>query len=167
MGDGGVDFILDQLVPANISGGHPPEIEIVEQTFANIDTPETENHLLMIESSRYLVNQLKFDRTGDAKFNNTGNRLRGWLLGYMQRIAKHDFLEFNSRPYARLALHPLFNLHEFARDEDIRTAAQILLDYTMMKFAISSNRCRRVSPFRRHEYKINHQANERNYLYSD
>lgn len=146
LGEGGVDFILNTLVPVNISGGHPPELEIVEVTFLNIDIPETENHLLMIESSRYLINQLRLDRTGDIKFNNSRNGLSGWLLGYMQRIVKHDFLEFNSRPYQRHALHPLFNLHEFARDDEIRTASQMLLDYTMMKFAVSSNRGRRVSP---------------------
>jgi hypothetical protein len=171
----GVDFILDTLVPANISGGHPPEIEIVEQSFLNIDTPETENHLLMIESSRYLFNQLRLHRQlrlgrdGDPKFDNRRNGLSTWLVGYMQRIAKHDFLEFNSSPYQRLALHALLNLHEFARaeDEEIRTAAQILLDYTMMKCALSSNRGRRVSPFRRQQHRIAHQANWHNYLYVD
>ncbi len=71
----GVDFILNNLVPASLSGGHPPEIEIVEQSFLNFDTPETENHLLMIESSRYLFNQLRFDRRPrDATFNNDANR---------------------------------------------------------------------------------------------
>ncbi len=162
------NFILDELVPAHMSGGHPPEIEIVEVTFLNLDIPETENHLLMIESSRYLINQLLHDRTGDSKYDNSenGNGLSSWLLGYMQTIAKHDFLEFNSRPYARLALHPLYNLHEFARDEPIRTAAQILLDYTMVKFAVSSNRGRRVSPYRRQQHRINHQANPRNDLYA-
>ncbi len=167
LGEGGVNFILDELVPGNIREGHPPEIEIVEVTFLNIDIPETENHLLMIESSRYLVNQLLHDRTGDAKYDNSANGLSRWLLGYMQTIAKHDFLEFNSRPYARLALHPLYNLHEFAREPEIRTAAQLLLDYTMMKFAVSSNRGRRVSPFRRLQHRINHQANVRNDLYAE
>ncbi|GIG88017.1 hypothetical protein [Plantactinospora endophytica] len=160
------NFLLDRLVPAHLSGGHPPEIEIVEVTFLNIDIPETENHLLMIESSRYLVNQLLHDRTGEARFDNSANGLTGWLLGYLQVLVKHDFLEFNSRPYARHALHPLFNLHEFARDEKIRTAAQIVLDYVMVKFAVSSNRGRRVSPYRRQQHRISHHANERNFLYA-
>src|SRR5689334_18312487 len=133
LGPNGVDFILQSLVPPSLVGGHPPAIEIVEQTFLNIDTPETENHLLMIESSRYLFNQLRFDRTQDRQFDNRGNGLMTWLLGYMQRIPQHDFLEFNSSPYARLSLHALLNLHEFARDAEIRTAAQILLDYSFMK----------------------------------
>ncbi len=88
-------------------------------TFLNIDIPETENHLLMIESSRYLVNQLLHDRSPhDPRFNNAANGLSGWLLGYRQIIARHDFLEFNSRSYARLSLHALYNLHEFARAGD-------------------------------------------------
>jgi hypothetical protein len=37
----------------------------------------------------------------------------------------------------------------------------------MMKFAVSSNRGRRVSPFRRLQHRINHQANVRNDLYAD
>lgn len=167
LGEGGVDFILDRLVPAAISGGHPPGIEIVEVTFLNIDIPETENHLLMIESSRYLVNQLRAERSDDARYDNSDNGLRKWLLGNMQRLAMHDFLEFNSRPYQRHALHPLYNLYEFARDQEVMTAAQMVLDYTMMKFAVSSNRGRRVAPFRRQQHRINHQANMRNFLYSE
>lgn len=171
-GQSGVDFILDKLVPAHMQGGHPPSIEIVPVTFADFPIPETENHLLMIESSRYLFNQLQFDRqvrqdfTPDPKFDNRANGLSDWLLGYMQVIARHDFLEFNASPYARLALHALLNLHDFARDREIRTAAQILLDYSFMKFALSSNRSRRVAPFRRQQHRIIHQANERNYLYA-
>jgi hypothetical protein len=167
LSDDDFNFILDELVPADISGGHPPEIEFFEVPVLNIGIPETENHLLMIESSRYLVNQLLHDRTGDSKYDNSANGLSSWLLGYMQTIAKHDFLEFNARPYARAALHPLYNLHEFAREEPIRTAAQILLDYAMVKFAVSSNRERRVSPYRRLQPRINHQANARNDLYAN
>jgi hypothetical protein len=160
------DFILDTLVPDHMSGGHSQEIEYYEVTFLQLDIPESENHLLMIESTRYLANQLLHDRSGDPRFDNNANGLTDWLLGYLQTIAKHDFLEFNSRPYARLSLHALLNLHEFARDATVRTAAQILLDYTMVKFAVSSSRGRRVSPFRRLQHRINHQDNVRNDLYA-
>lgn len=160
------DFILHTLIPNHMAGGHRPGIEYYEVTFLNIDVPETENHLLMIESCRYLNNQLLHDRNPYAAYDNVENGLRDWLLGYLQRVAKHDFLEFNSRPYARLALHSLFNLYEFARDAQLRTAAQVLLDYTMVKYAVSSNRVRRVSPFRRVQHRINHAANERNDLFA-
>ncbi|MEV4067843.1 tetratricopeptide repeat protein, partial [Nonomuraea dietziae] len=128
---------------------------IVEQS---VYVPETENHLLMIESTRYLVNQLLFERTGDEAYNNRTNGLTDWLLGHLQTFSKHDFLEFNSRPYSRLTMHAIMNLYEFDRDRDerIRTAAKILLDYVMAKFAVSSTRGRRISPFRRLQENINH-----------
>ena len=162
-----IDFIMRELIPDHMVGGHSPSVEIVEQSFLNLDTPETENHLLMIESSRYLNNQLKHDETPDPKFDNKANGLQAWLLGFMQTFLRHDFLEFNSRPYQRLALHPMLNLHEFARDPAMKRAAQMVLDYVMMKFALSSSRGRRVPPFRRLQHRINHQANIRNYLYSE
>jgi hypothetical protein len=168
-----IDFIMRELIPDHMVGGHSPSIEIVEQSFLNLDTPETENHLLMIESSRYLINQLKHEEqlkhgeTPDPKFDNKANGLQAWLLGFMQTFLRHDFLEFNSRPYQRLALHPMLNLYEFARDPAMKRAAQMVLDYVMMKFALSSSRGRRVPPFRRLQHRINHQANIRNYLYSD
>ena len=71
-----IDFIMSELMPDHMVGGHSPSIEIVEQSFLNIDTPETENHLLMIESSRYLINQLRHNQTPDPKFDNDANGLK-------------------------------------------------------------------------------------------
>jgi hypothetical protein len=111
--------------------------------------PESENHILMIESARYLVNQLFLDRTHDQRYNNTTNGQTGWLLGWLQTITQHDFLEFNARVYTRYSIHALLNLHEFARDAEVRTMAHNILDYTTVRFALSSNRFRRVNPYRR------------------
>ncbi|MEY8350900.1 hypothetical protein AALF16_21955 [Bacillus cereus] len=146
-----LDFLLRVLVPHHLVGGHDKTIESYIVKLEVV--PETENHMLMINSTRYLVNQIQFEKTGNQYYNNVQNGLKSWLLRYLQIIAKHDFLEFNSRPYQRLALHAIFNLNEFAKDPDIRTAAQIILDYVSMKFAVSNNRTRRIPPFRRlHEY---------------
>ncbi|MFE7584924.1 hypothetical protein ACFU5Y_25570, partial [Streptomyces gardneri] len=151
-----------------ISGPHTPLIEFLEAPVLGTNYSETENHLLMIESSRYLVNQILFQRTGDTLYDNKNNGLGTWLLHHaLQPVARHDFLEFNSRVYARLSLHSLLNLHEFAKEERIRTAAQILLDYTMTKFALSSTRGHRVAPFRRVQANINHQNNWFNNILSD
>lgn len=158
-----INFILRELVPNNLFGGHSLSTEEYDPGFLIPLVPETENHLLMIESTRYLVNQLQLERTGDQKYNNVTNGLRDWLLGFMQTISKHDFLEFNSRPYQRLSIHALLNLHEFG-DEKIKTAAQIILDYTMVKFAVSSSRQRRIAPFRRIQHRINHPDNANNDL---
>jgi hypothetical protein len=158
-----LDFILRELVPVDLFGPHSQLVEVVTGENPLLPAiPETENHLLMIESTRYLVNQLLLDRTGDQRFDNVANGLRDWLVGHLQMFAKHDFLEFNARPYQRLSVHVLFNLHEFARDESVRTAAEILLDYTMMKFAVSSNRQRRITPFRRKKERTSRADNEYN-----
>jgi hypothetical protein len=164
IGPQGVSYILNQLVPSDVLG--PLNSDDEGYSILGIDVPETENHLLMIESSRYLFNQLFHDIKAEDQYDNNKNGLTGWLLGFLQQSAMHDFMEFSARPYARFTLHVLLNLYEFARDEPLRTAAQVLLDYTMVKCALSSNRERRVNPFRRHQETINHQANPRNYLYS-
>jgi hypothetical protein len=178
LSDDDFNFILDSLVPSFIVG---TDISTFEKITLNIqvkvpiptmtpdipkEAPETENHMLLIGSTMYLMNQLFWDRnrTGNKKYNNGENGLTKWLLSYMQTIAKHDFMEFNARPYQRYSLHALFNLHEFARDIEIRTAAQILLDYTMVKFAISSNRQRRINPFRRLKENTNRADNPHNEL---
>jgi hypothetical protein len=166
LGTEGINHILNKLVPPEISGGHPEGIEWISSVPIIAEYPETENHLLMIESTRYLLNQRRFDQTQDGPLNNNTNGLTRWLLGYLQTMVQHDFLEFNARPYQRFALHPIFNLHEFAADLSIRLAAQHVLDYVMMKYAVSSNRLRRVAPFRRLQHRIDHQANERNYHFA-
>lgn len=164
--DDDLKFVLDRFIPSGLKGAHDPSHESY-RLFEFEEVPETENHLLMINSTKYLVNQLLFDRTGEKTYDNSGekgNGLANWLLHYMHTIAKHDFLEFNSRPYQRLSLHALLNLYEFGRDKSIRTAARILLDYTMMKFAVSSNRLRRINPFRRLKEFVNLPTNEHNHL---
>ncbi|MFJ3658251.1 tetratricopeptide repeat protein, partial [Streptomyces nigra] len=169
LSDEDFNWVMDNLVLAahdqgegrTITGAHTVDIEYLDDFVAIY--PETENHLLMIETSRYLINQLKNQSAGDV-YDNASNGLRAWLLKFLQVIAKHDFLEFSARPYARHSIHALLNLYEFAADDDIRTGAQVILDYAMVKCAISSNRCRRVAPFRRHQEQINHQNNEYNDL---
>ncbi|MGW5260801.1 hypothetical protein ACWEQG_07505 [Microbispora sp. NPDC004025] len=121
----------------------------------DIVLPETENHQLLIESARFLANQLLFERTGDPRYNSLDNGLTDWLLKFMHTIACHDFLEFNARPYQRYSLNALLNLYDFAKDHSIRTAAQILLDYATVKFAVSSSALRRIGPYRRLPRNIN------------
>jgi hypothetical protein len=188
--DGEMGFILHRLVPPGLSGGHDPNVMVVdldvdvdplaelgldavlsfvtpvgfltaggavafhitlqaaEEIFAH-GLPESENHILMIESCRYLVNQLMFERTGDPQYDNRAKGLTGWLLDYLRVIAQHDFLEFNARAYTRYSVHALLNLHEFAKDRELRTIIANILDYQTVKFALSSTRYRRVGPYRR------------------
>ena len=127
-----------------------------------VDVSETENHILNVTSSQYLANQLVYQAYGCgsalaaqyaadscATFDNTRNGLTDWLRQQLQVIAKYDFLEYNARVYQRYSMSSLFNLYDFAQDASIRRGAQIVLDWTTMKFALSSNDLRRAGPFRR------------------
>jgi hypothetical protein len=113
--------------------------------------PETENHLLMINTSRYLTNQIIIDANPDDVhfFVDDQREVKDWLLKRMQSIATGDFLEYNARPYQRYSIIALLNLHDFANDDDLVTATRIVLDLATAKFAAGSDGARRVVPFRR------------------
>src|SRR5262249_32087956 len=76
--------------------------------------PETENHIWMTESSRYLVNNILFDKTGDPKFDNDKNGMTDWVLEGLRGFLVDDFYEFNSRPYAPLIYGAIQNLADFS-----------------------------------------------------
>ena len=121
---------------------------------ASANIPETENHLLMINSSKYLKNQqiivdLGWDSDGAARYRQDQLALRAWLLSHMQRYVTREFIEYNSRPYHRLSIVALLNIADFANDDDLRTGAHIVLDYTTAKFDVGSSQGRRFVPFRR------------------
>lgn len=160
------DAILYGLLARHTKGGSSKVHKVVhlcgrQLPFFPID--ETENHLLMIETSRYLTNVLMSRPNPnvqppvkplyDSDLDNHANGLRDWLLDYLQQFLKHDFWEFNSRPYQRLPALALQNLYEFAPDDEIRKAARIVLDYLSAKFAVSGNALRRAVPFRRRAEK--------------
>ena len=121
----------------------------------DVAIPETENHRLMIEASKYLTNDAiirelkRIDHDNIDEIEEKQVEVREWLLQALQRIAIHDFDEYNSRPYTRYSLNAILNLYDFARDDQMRTAAQIVLDLSAAKFAAASNRGRRIVPFRR------------------
>ena len=125
---------------------------VVAITFG--DFPESENHLLMMESSRYLNNQIILKEIDPGNDNrkyifDEQVSVREWLLKRLQRIAKEDFIEYNARPYQRYSISATRNLADFAQDEQIRIAARNALDLAMAKFATGSNEGRRLVPFRR------------------
>jgi hypothetical protein len=129
-----------------------------------VRVPETENHLLMINTSRFLTNQIIIDANpADVHFFvDDQKEVKEWLLRRLQRIATRDFDEYNSRPYQRYSIVAILNMYDFVRcddqvrthqpvmkDCDLKRAAQIVLDLATAKFAASSNQGRRVAPFRR------------------
>jgi hypothetical protein len=115
--------------------------------------PETENHLLMINSSRYLTNQIILEALTDdddrGRFESYNQRTKDWLLDRMHGIARGDFIEYNAKPYQRYSLTALLNLRDFAHDHDLRTGADLLLQSAFAKAAVGSSQSRRVVPFRR------------------
>lgn len=112
-------------------------------------TDESENHKVLIESARYLTNQLVAQENGDKKYDNARNGMDAFILGKLQGFLKNDFLEYNARPYQRYTLAGIQNLHDFAHNKDVQRAAQMVLDYVSAKYAVSSNDARRNPPYRR------------------
>lgn len=120
-----------------------------------ITLSETENHINMIESARYLTNDLLYARTGDPQYDNARNgdksvpSMRTWWLKHLQRFLQTDFIEYNARPYQGYSLRAIQNLYSFAHDPAVKAAAGMVLDYVSAKLAASSNDNRRAVPYRR------------------
>ena len=135
--------------------------------------PESENHILMTESSRYLTNQLraleykKGSQPVPKKNDNDLNGLTDWILKDLQTYVQNDFYEYNARPYTFEAMEGISNLYEFAaaaptcwrsntdltmtvpRGCDVRRGARIVMDYHAARFETASLSLRRASPNRR------------------
>ncbi len=114
---------------------------------------ETENHLLQIETSKYLINQmvlkLEPNHPERREFREEQDALREWLLKRFKTIAETDFDEYNSRPYTRYSLNAVQNLAVYAEDPTVKAAAKIVLTLSAAKFAAGSNDGRRIVPYRR------------------
>ena len=116
--------------------------------------PETENHQLMIESSRYLKNQtiikaLKAEGRDASRYEDAQKELKELFFKKFQDIFKNDFEEYNARPYQRYSITAILNLADFAFDGDVRRAATMVLEAAAAKFAVGSIQNRRLVPFRR------------------
>lgn len=115
---------------------------------------ETENHVLMTESSRYLTNQLLYKEGLKAnqvlsEYDNEKNGFNAWLLNHLRTFLVKDFHEYNSKPYQTYSVFALQNLYNYADDARVRLGAQMVLDYISAKFALQSNELRRYPPMRR------------------
>ena len=157
------DHILYKLLGKHVSGSASKVHEVLHVCGTKIMLPqigETENHILMIETARFLTNQLLLlpnphsipavNPLYNPDYDNKKNGMREWMLKHLQKYLQNDFWEFNSRIYARFVALALQNLYEFSADPDVRKAAQIVLEYLSAKFAVMSSGSRRAVPFRRH-----------------
>ncbi|MGH7792118.1 MAG: hypothetical protein ACREOB_07350, partial [Thermodesulfobacteriota bacterium] len=147
--------------------------------------PESENHILMTESSRYLTNHLlaaeykQVNEPVPKDLDNDQNGMTEWILKHLQSFVQNDFYEYNGRPYAREAMEGISNLYEFAgptvrsnpcwrsnppdptqppipRGCDVRRGARIVMDYHAARFALGSLGLRRASPYRRQPLQRNY-----------
>jgi hypothetical protein len=119
---------------------------------AFLRVPETENHLMQINSAKFLINQVMLDEVAaeDAHhLPSDQSSVRDWLLNKMQQMLQQDFIEYNAIPYQRYTLGAIMNLADFSEDAAVRDGARLVLEYYLAKYAIGSSELRRYSPFRR------------------
>lgn len=141
---------------------HKPRTDI----YGLLEVPETENHMLMINTWSYLINQLIRDNPRNlpelAAFaaahaqdlENSGSDLETGLLDMTARIVQNGYFETNARPYQSLTTRALLILASYAGGESVRTGARNALDFGMVKFAFQSHKGRRFAPMRRnYEYR--------------
>ncbi len=129
-----------------------------------VSVPETENHLFMTESTRYLTNQILWENTrqlpqlaalrdslirSGVVIDNKQGILKRLLLKTMHQTMCKGFFEFNAQIYQRFTIHALDNLYSFAHDARIQDGAACLLDYLSTVFAFQSYGSIRYGPYRR------------------
>jgi hypothetical protein len=154
---------LDQLkhdfaVRAWLQGGAADEDHVI----CGGHVPESENHRLLIRTTKFLHNELlpvvdaaavtTNDAVGRYDVNtnndNTTNGIGAILRGAMRDWVDQDFLEYNARPYGRYQMLGLLNLYDFA-SQQMRNAAEAPLDFLSAKHAAESMDGLRIAPYRR------------------
>jgi hypothetical protein len=110
---------------------------------------ETENHLLFIESNRFLWNQ-QFSPSDNTAVQN-GFTEQQWLQDRLKAIFEGYFYEYNSETYESYHAASIGNLFEnTTTDPTIKTASRMILDLVSAHQALATKDLRRMAPFRRH-----------------
>ena len=110
---------------------------------------DSENHILMAGSSRYLKNQWLRDKGEHSpEFDNRENGVEEGLKSYLQEIYDYGLYEFNSDPYMGYTLSALLNLQAFAGGE-IQSLAEKILDRLSWQYAVGSYEFKHFPPYRR------------------
>ena len=134
---------------------------------------ETENHILMIATVRYLTNQLLFQRDRAPEHDNRRNGstddddgfgapCASILLTLLRNFLRDDFSEYNAKSYQEETRWALLNLCTYAYDHEVRLAARMVLDYVSAHVAVSTSDLRRMVPFRRRNEPGNVSQNDTN-----
>lgn len=110
---------------------------------------DTENHILMAESSRYLKNQWRWEH-GNKKpeFDNKNNGVEEGLKDYLKEIYTYGVYEFNSDPYLGYSYSSLLNLDAFATGE-VKELATKILDLINWQYALNSYKFKHFPSYRR------------------
>jgi hypothetical protein len=117
--------------------------------------PETENHLLMTEGSRYLKNRwITLHGNQNAKYDNIANGMESKLLALLTEMEINGLYEFNSMPYVGYTITALLNLEAYASDK-IRDEARAVLDYMNFCYALGSYHYQHFPPIRRRYERAN------------
>jgi hypothetical protein len=110
---------------------------------------DTENHILMAESSRYLKNQWRRKHGNKSpEFDNKKNGVEEGLKDYLKEIYTYGVYEFNSDPYLGYTYSSLLNLDAFATGE-VKELATKILDLINWQYALSSYKFKHFPPYRR------------------
>ncbi|MDB5448791.1 MAG: hypothetical protein JWQ97_4108 [Phenylobacterium sp.] len=140
------------------SGGPPNDWNragFVSPHGAHKNLGETENHIMTINTARYLANQLLYQRHQSLSYDNRRNGVDGGpsctslLLTLLRNILRDDFSEYNAKSYQHETRTALLNLVTYAYDHEVRLASRMVLDYISAHMAVSSCDGRRLVPFRR------------------
>lgn len=111
--------------------------------------PETENHMLMTEGSRYLKNRwIMLQGNKSPFYDNLQNGMEHKLLYLLEEMKTAGLYEFNSLPYIGYTITALLNLEAFA-SEELRTEARNVLDYMNWTYALGSYQLKHFPPMRR------------------
>jgi len=102
----------------------------------------SENHQILFASAEYLVGQMY----PKAVFPNSGltgrqhmEKARERALDWLQMRWDYGFIEYYSSVYYKEDIAPLFNLMDFARDEELVQKCRIILDLLFYDMAAQSS----------------------------
>jgi hypothetical protein len=157
-------FIFPSVIPAlqiPYSGNDVHHL-LDEITIAGIplgfSTPETENHVLMIHTWSYLINQWVAERRRGigptlepaSVYVNEGSKLERFLLAALGRFLKNGSWETNARPYQAFTVRAIQLLASYAKENGkVQSAAKNALDTLAAKYAFQSLHSKRTPPMRR------------------
>ena len=90
---------------------------------------ETENHILMKETSRYLKNQWLFEHGYTAaEYNNKLNGMDEFFIHHLEEMNTTGFFEFNANPYISLTFEALHVIYNYVDNDEIQKLCKQIMD---------------------------------------